>query len=69
MRVYFVYEGYFKQLLGRTSEVQEAVKMIKEHHAKLQRSDKARWKKSLGRGTIRIDYGAKDCYYVMESER
>ena len=46
--------------------IHAAVKALKAHQAVYSAINNPRFSKSMSGETIRIDYGAKDCYYLIE---
>lgn len=66
IELYFVYNGYRKIYLGSFEQVQSAVTALKTHQASSSAINNPRFCKSMSGECIRIDYGAKDCYYVIE---
>lgn len=66
LELYFVYNGHRKCSLGKFVHIHAAVKALKAHQAVYSAINNPRFCKSISGECIRIDYGAKDCYYVIE---
>ena len=64
-----VVNGYRKFHLGFYDSGQEAVEAMKRDVAINSAINKPRYRKSLRDNTIRIDYGAKTCYYLLEARK
>lgn len=65
IELYFIYNGYRKIYLGSFEQVQSAVTALKTHQASNSAITNPTFIKSMSGETIRIDYGARDCYYLM----
>lgn len=65
IELYFVYNGYRKIYLGSFEQVQSAVTALKTHQASSSAITNPTFIKSMSGENIRIDYGARDCYYLM----
>lgn len=63
--VEFVFNGHRRVAVGDCYTTEEAVELIKEHQFANSAITKPVFKKSLSKKTIRIDYGARDCYYLI----
>ncbi|MBO4108077.1 hypothetical protein [Streptococcus suis] len=63
--VKFIANGYFPIKLGSFGQIQDAVAAIKEHVRVHSAISVPRYAKSWHDNHIRIDYGAKDCYYLI----
>ncbi|WP_161979788.1 hypothetical protein [Streptococcus sp. S784/96/1] len=69
IELYFVYNGYRKRHLGSFEQVQSAVTALKAHQASNSAITNPTFVKSMSGDNIRIDYGARDCYYLMTKNR
>lgn len=68
--LYFVYNGHRKFYLGTFEHIHSAIKALKEHQYVNSAITKPHFSKSMVNDVIRIDYGARDCYYlIVASER
>lgn len=65
IELYFIYNGYRKIYLGSFEQVQSAVTALKTHQASNSAITNPTFIKSMSGETIRIDYGANDCYYLL----
>lgn len=57
--------GFYPVTIGAFDDAQEAVDVIKEHVRVNSAITKPHYAKSMSGDSIRIDYGAKDCYYLI----
>jgi len=64
-----VINGYRKFHIGFFDDVNEAVIRLKEHVNSNSAISNPRYRKSISGDTIRIDYGAKTCYYLLEARK
>lgn len=64
-----VVNGYRKFHLGFFDDGQEAVEAMKRDVAINSAIHEPRFRKTLRDNTIRIDYGAKTCYYLLEARK
>lgn len=64
-----VVNGYRKFHLGFYDSVQEAVEAMKRDIAINSAIDKPKWNKKYNKANdiVRIDYGLKTCYYLMQA--
>lgn len=62
-----VVNGYRKFHLGFFDDGQEAVEAMKRDIAINSAIHEPRFRKSRSTNSIRIDYGAKTCYYLLEA--
>ncbi|HEP5938615.1 TPA: hypothetical protein VC364_000690 [Streptococcus pyogenes] len=60
-----IVNGFYPIILGNFDNVQDAVDAIKEHVRVNSAIINPRYAKSMSGEAIRIDYGAKDCYYLL----
>lgn len=65
IELYFVYNGYRKILLGSFNCIHEAMRKLKRHQASYSAINNLRFRKSMSDENIRIDYGARACYYLI----
>lgn len=65
IELYFIFNGYRRFYLGEFVHVHSAINTLKEHQATSSAINNPRFRKSMSGETIRIDYGARDCYYLM----
>ena len=61
-----VVNGYRKFHIGFYDNIQDAVKALKKEVDINSAINKPKYRKSLRGNTIRIDYGAKTCYYLIQ---
>lgn len=66
IELYFVYNGHRKEHIGTFPHPHGAISALKEHQATYSVITKPRFVKTLSGDSIRIDYGARDCYYLIE---
>ena len=64
-----VIDGYRKFHLGFFDDGQEAVKAMKRDIAINSAIHEPRLRKTMSGDTIRIDYGAKNCYYLLQARK
>lgn len=64
-----VVNGYRKFHLGFFDDGQEAVEATKRDIAINSAIHKPRFRQSRSTNSIRIDYGAKTCYYLLEARK
>lgn len=57
--------GFYPVTIGTFDDVQDAVDAIKEHVRVNSAITNPHYAKSMSGDCIRIDYGAKDCYYLI----
>ncbi|QCK62524.1 hypothetical protein ETT51_04580 [Streptococcus pyogenes] len=60
-----IVNGFYPVTVGNFDNVQDAVDAIKAHVRANSAIINLRYAKSMSGETIRIDYGAKDCYYLL----
>ncbi|MDW8651090.1 hypothetical protein Q7V73_01660 [Streptococcus suis] len=65
IELYFIFNGHRRYHLGNFVQVQDAINALKEHQATSSAINNPRFRKSMSGETIRIDYGAVDCYYLI----
>lgn len=65
IELYFVFNGYRKQWLGQFDVIGLAVEALKRHQASYSAITCPHFVKSRSGESIRIDYGARDCYYLL----
>lgn len=65
LTLYFVYNGYCKILIRNFYYIHSAINELKKHQASYSAISHPRFRKSMSRENIRIDYGAVDCYYLI----
>lgn len=61
-----VVNGHWRLGLGDFVTAQEAVLALKHHVATYSAISRPTFAKSWNKQSLRIDYGAKDCYYLIE---
>ena len=66
--LYFIFNGHKRTLLGCFYNIHDAVDEVKEHVYANSAITHPRYSKSMSGDCIRIDYGAKDCYYTIEKK-
>jgi len=60
-----IVNGFYPITVGTFDNIQDAVDAIKEHVRVNSAIINPRYAKSMSGEAIRIDYGAKDCYYLI----
>ena len=60
-----IINGFYPITLGTFNDAQNAVEAIKDHVRTHSAITDPRYAKSTSGDSIRIDYGAKDCYYTI----
>lgn len=65
IELYFVYNGHRKKYIGTFLHPHSAISALKGHQATYSAITKPRFVKTLSGDSIRIDYGARDCYYLI----
>ena len=60
-----IINGFYPFELGTFDDVQNAVDALKEHVRVNSAITNPTYSKSMRGNSIRIDYGAKDCYYLI----
>ncbi|HEM4246454.1 hypothetical protein HO939_05130 [Streptococcus suis] len=65
IELYFIFNGHRRYHLGNFVQVQDAIDALKEHQKSSSAINNPRFRKSMSGNTIRIDYGAVDCYYLI----
>ena len=60
-----IVNGFYPITIGNFDNVQDAVDTIKSHVRVNSAIINPRYAKSVSGKAIRIDYGAKDCYYLI----
>lgn len=60
-----IVNGFYPITIGNFDNVQDAVDAIKSHVRANSAIINPRYTKSMSGEAIRIDYGAKDCYYLL----
>lgn len=68
IELYFIYNGHRKILIGSFGHIHGAVKALKQHQASFSAINHPNFVKSMSGENIRIDYGARDCYYLITKE-
>lgn len=63
--VQHIINGFYSISLGSFDDIQEAVTAIKEHVVFSSAITNPRYSKSMHGNSVRIDYSAKDCYYLI----
>lgn len=64
----FIYNGHRSIYLGSFGHIHVAIKELKRHQASYSAINQPRFRKSMSGETIRIDYGASDCYYLLNKQ-
>lgn len=64
-----IVNGYRKFHLGFLDDIQKAVKALKRDVAINSAIHEPRFRKTMGDDGIRIGYGAKTCYYLLEARK
>ena len=67
IELYFIFNGHRRFYLGEF--VHSAINALKEHQATSSAINNPCFRKSMSGETIRIDYGAVDCYYLITRSR
>lgn len=65
IELYFIFNGHRRYHLGNFVQVQNAINALKAHQKSSSAINTPRFRKSMSGNTIRIDYGAVDCYYLI----
>ncbi|MDN2966440.1 hypothetical protein PCO09_00520 [Streptococcus suis] len=65
IELYFIFNGHHRYHLGNFVQVQDAIDALKAHQKSSSAINNPRFRKSMSGNTIRIDYGAVDCYYLI----
>jgi hypothetical protein len=65
VELYFVYNGHRKILIGSFGHIHSVIKELKKHQASYSAINHPNFVKSMSGENIRIDYGARDCYYLI----
>ncbi|MGT2682968.1 hypothetical protein [Streptococcus porci] len=65
IELYFIYNGHRRFYLGSFCHIHSAVKALKEHQASSSAINRPTFAKSMSGDNIRVDYGARDCYYLI----
>ena len=65
LELYFVFNGHRRIFLGEFVDIQLAVEELKEHQATSSAINNPKFTKSMSGENIRIDYGARSCYYLI----
>lgn len=63
----FIFNGYREVTLGSYETGDEAILALKNHVRVNSAISKPVYQKSMSGGQIRIDYGARDCYYLLRA--
>ena len=63
IELYFIFNGHRRFYLGEF--VHSAINALKEHQSTSSAINNPCFRKSMSGETIRIDYGAVDCYYLI----
>lgn len=61
-----VVNGYRKFHIGFFDNMHQAIKALKNHVYAYSAISEPRFRKSMSGNSIRIDYGAKTCYYLLQ---
>lgn len=67
IELYFIFNGHRRFYLGEF--VHSAINALKEHQSTSSAINNPCFRKSMSGETIRIDYGAVDCYYLITRSR
>ena len=67
IELYFIFNGHRRFYLGEF--VHSAINALKEHQSTSSAINNPCFRKSMSWETIRIDYGAVDCYYLITRSR
>ncbi|MFI3107287.1 hypothetical protein ODU26_05325 [Streptococcus suis] len=65
IELYFIFNGHRRYHLGNFVQVQDAINALKAHQKSSSAINNPRFRKSMSGNTIRIDYWAVDCYYLI----
>lgn len=65
LKLQHIINGFYPITVGTFDNIQDAVDVIKEHVRVNSAIINPRYAKSISGEAIRIDYGAKDCYYLI----
>lgn len=65
IELYFIFNGHRRYHLGNFVQVQDAINALKAHQKSSSAINNPRFRKSMSGNTIRLDYGAVDCYYLI----
>lgn len=65
LKLYFVYNGHRKILIGSFGHIHSAINELKQHQASYSDINNPHFRKSMSGENIRIDYGSVDCYYLI----
>ncbi|HEM5710080.1 hypothetical protein HO798_07940 [Streptococcus suis] len=65
IELYFIFNGHRRYYLGKFVHIQNAIDALQTHQKSLSAINTPRFRKSMSGNTIRIDYGAVDCYYLI----
>lgn len=65
IELYFIFNGHRRFYLGEFVHVHSAINVLKEHQSTSSAINNPCFRKSMSGETIRIDYGAVDCYYLI----
>lgn len=65
----FIYNGHCRLSLGNFWNIHDVVEGLKDHQWSYSAIMHPRFVKSIHGNTIRIDYGAKDCYYLITKKQ
>lgn len=68
IELYFIFNGYRKSRIGIFHHIHEAIKALKEHQETYSAIHNPYFAKSMSGEAIRIDYGARDCYYLLTKQ-
>lgn len=69
IELFHVINGYRKFHLGFYDDMHQAIKALKNHVYAYSAISEPRFRKSMSGNSIRIDYGAKTCYYLLEARK
>ncbi|MCO4473056.1 hypothetical protein Si131_01323 [Streptococcus infantarius subsp. infantarius] len=65
-----IVNGHRKFHLGFYDDMHQAIKALKNNHVYAYSAiSEPRFGKSMSGNSIRIDYGAKTCYYLLEARK
>ena len=67
IELYFIFNGHRRFYLGEF--VHSAINALKEHQSTSSAINNPCFRKRMSGETIRIDYGAVDCYYLITRSR
>lgn len=65
IELYFIFNGHRRFYLGEFVHVHSAINVLIEHQSTSSAINNPCFRKSMSGETIRIDYGAVDCYYLI----